>query len=78
MANSGHSYQVASQLVNQTVPDAAGNVIVGSYIYFLTGDGNTGVIFVPDNLLTEAHVKQELQAATRKLDRIGRLAESFS
>ena len=78
MATKGHSYQVVSQIVNQVVNDNAGNTIVGSYINFMTGDGNTGTIFVPDNLLTVEHVKEELQAAARKIDNIGRLTETFS
>jgi hypothetical protein len=77
MAAGRHSYQVTKVVPNQTVPDALGNVQVGSYIDFLTGDGNTGVIFVPDNLLNEQHVKNTLREAARKLDRISNLQEQF-
>lgn len=75
MAGSGHSWQVTDIITNQTVPNGAGNVVVGSYVYFITGDGNQGSVFIQDTRFTEHNVQTAVREAARKLDRIGRLAE---
>lgn len=75
MAGSDHSWKITDVVTGQTVPNGAGNVVVGSYVYFFTGDGNQGSVFIPDTRFTEHHVQQAVREAARKLDRIGRLAE---
>jgi hypothetical protein len=71
MAGIEVTWQVTSQTVDQTTNDAAGNTLVGSYIYYQTGRGNTGVVFVPKNLLTEDHVKKVIHEDAKTLDTIG-------
>lgn len=72
-----HSYEITSQAPDQTTIGDAGNVIVGTYVYFITGDGNSGVVFIPNNLFNEDHVKATVRAAVRRIDRIGKLSEQF-
>jgi hypothetical protein len=78
MAASAYSYSVTAQIVNQTVNDDAGNTLVGSYITFRTGKGNTGVVFIPDNLRTVEHVKNTVRANARLIDDIGAIAETYN
>jgi hypothetical protein len=70
------SWNITSQVNGQTVNDNAGNTIVGAYIYFRTGEGNQGVVFVPDNQRTEAKVKEVVHAEAQLIDGIGRLAQT--
>lgn len=69
------SWRVTSQVVDQTTIDAAGNVIVGSYIYYTTGEGNKGVVFVPNNKRTAKSVQAAIHADAMLLDEIGQLFE---
>jgi len=75
VATSGYAWAITSQVADQTRNDKAGNTQVGSLIYFTTGDGNDGVVFVPDNLLTTKHVTQVVRAQAKLIDDIGRLTE---
>lgn len=78
MASMRHSYQITGTIPDQTRLGGANNVIVGTLIYFLTGAGNSGVVFIPDNLLSEHHVKETVRAEVRKIDTLNALAEEFS
>lgn len=78
MAGQQYSYTITSQVTGQTVNDSNGNTVVGSYVYFVTGAGNSGVVFVPDNLLTVKHVRESVQAQAKLLDDIGALSETFT
>lgn len=77
MEGPGHSWRITRQIVDQTTNDDAGNTVVGAYIYFVTGDGNTGVVFIPNNLLNHDHVKATVKAQAKTLDTIGRLHENM-
>jgi hypothetical protein len=77
MAGIEVTWQVTSQQVDQTVNNAAGNTEVGSYIYYATGRGNSGVVFIPNNLLpNRTHVKQVIHASAKLLDEIGMLTHN--
>jgi hypothetical protein len=71
-----YTWQITSQQTGQTVLDAAGNVIQGSYVYYTTGQGNQGVIFIPDNLRTTKYVAAQVAAQAKLLDDIGNLTGS--
>lgn len=75
MATPNYAWQITRQEADQTRNDASGNVQIGSNIYFTTGQGNQGVVFVPDNLLTINHVKATVRAAAKLMDDIGVLSE---
>ena len=70
MAPSNLAYRVTRQVADQTRNDDSGNVVVGSLIYFTTGLGNQGVVFIADNLLTVKHVKETVAAQAALMDSI--------
>lgn len=73
-------WKVTSQVTDQTQVDAAGNTITGVVVYFTTGDGNQGNVFVPNRLYTARHVatiKTMIRDAATLLDQVGGLAENF-
>ena len=67
------TWQVTAQASNQTTINAASNVIEGVIVYFITGDGFEGSVFIPNTQFTEARVKAAIDEAAVKLDRVGRL-----
>jgi hypothetical protein len=77
MASSG--YQVTSQLMNQVRNTDTGNTVEGNYIYFVTTDGNSGVVFVPTAIYaSQSKVKMLLSEQANLIDAIGRLSEPAS
>lgn len=78
MATQQYGWTITSQQNNQTVNDDANNTVVGAYIYFRTNDGNTGAVFVPDNLRTVKHVEAVVTAEAKLIDDIGRLKMNAS
>lgn len=74
MATKDTPWVITSQIHDQTRNDAAGNTLVGALIYFTTGNGNQGVVFVTDNLLTTKHVVTVVQAQANLIDDIGALS----
>lgn len=68
------SYQVIRQepdTYDFTVP---GNPVLGVQVYFSTGGGNTGSVFIPHSKYTPAHVRQIVGAAARTIDEVGNLS----
>lgn len=72
--NLHHSgWRVTSQLYDQVSINAAGLAITGVQIFFITGDGNEGSVFVAQNHYNEKVVKPAINAAAGLLDTIGAL-----
>jgi hypothetical protein len=72
MAHSG--WRVTSQATDQIENTDAGKTEVGVRIYFVTGDGNEGSIFVANRHYGDKkHVKNRLHAAAQQIDEIGAL-----
>lgn len=65
-----HSWQVTSVVGDQVIPTQAGQTITGSYVYFLTGDGNEGSVFVPNAIFNHDTVERMVREAAIKLDRV--------
>lgn len=75
MAGSG--WQVTSQLMNQVRNTSTGNTVEGNYIYFITNDGNSGVVFVPTSIYAnKKKVKELLSAQANLVDEVGALFEA--
>jgi hypothetical protein len=72
------SWQVERVVTDQTINTAAGDTIVVNYVYFVTGDGNHGVIYCPTDTFNKAHVAKLIRPAARELDDVAALAENFS
>jgi hypothetical protein len=67
-------WRVVSQLTDQVIVTAAGQAITGVQIFFITGDGNEGSIFVANNHYTLKAVKPLIHAAAAQIDTVGVLA----
>lgn len=71
----GHSgWTVTAQVTDQIINTNAGQSVVGTYVYFITGDGNEGSVFVPDVHYSAAKVKAMIEAKADLLDSVSRLA----
>jgi hypothetical protein len=71
-----YTWQVTSQLTDQQTINGAGNVITGVRVYFITGQGNEGVVFVPDTIYNTKSAREMIAANARTLDDVGNLAQS--
>lgn len=69
------SWQVTGQVTDQVASNNAGRTITGVIVYFVTGEGNEGSIFVPNNLYSKDYVHKHVHEAAAKLDEVGNLVE---
>lgn len=72
------SWTVTSQVTDQVIVTNAGQTVVGTYIYFTTGGGNNGNVFVPDEHYSAKKVREMVQVKANLIDEIGRLAHDGS
>lgn len=76
-ANVHHSgWRVTSQLTDQVIITEAGKAVTGVQIFFITGNGNEGSIFVANNHYTPKVVRPALHAAAQQIDTIGQMASN--
>lgn len=74
MANS--TWEVTNQLTNQVKNTPTGGTVEGTYIYFVTGEGNADAIFVPANIYpNKKKVHALLRTAADLVDEIGALTD---
>lgn len=64
------SWAVTGQVTDQVRVTDAGQTIEGVQVYFTTGEGQTGSVFVPDTQYTEAKVRQMIEARANRLDAV--------
>lgn len=64
---------VTSQLTDQVIVTAAGQAVTGVQIFFITGDGNEGSVFIANNHYTTKVVKEAIRAQAAAIDTIGKL-----
>lgn len=69
-----YSWEITAQATNQVTVNQASNVVEGVIVYFRTGEGNEGSVFVPNAVYNVTRVKAMVSEAARKLDDVGRLA----
>jgi hypothetical protein len=74
MANS--SWTVTSQQTGQTINDDAGNTVVGTYVFFTTGQGNKGSVFIPDAKYGTKYVAEQVRERANLIDAVGNLSEN--
>ena len=70
---SGAGWIVTGQDPDQLIITNAGKPIGGTRVYFATGDGNTGSVFVDDGHYHPKPVHAALHAKAALVDEIGRL-----
>ena len=54
-----------------------GSSAIGTLVYFETGEGNDGSVFIPDNRLNTKVARQMLAAAAMLRDEIGALEGTY-
>lgn len=64
-------WRVTSQLTDQVIVTQAGQAVTGVQIFFTTGDGNEGSVFVAQNHYNPKTVKPLIHAQAGLIDTIG-------
>lgn len=64
------SWQVTGDTPDQYDFNSAGNPVIGHQITFLTGDGNRGSVFVPQDHYNARYVRTVVHAEAAKVDEI--------
>lgn len=64
---------VTSQLTDQVIVTAAGQAVTGVQIFFTTGQGNEGSVFIADNHYNPKVVVPAIHAQAGLIDTIGQL-----
>jgi len=68
-------WRVTSQVHDQVIPTDAGQAVTGSYVYFVTNNGNQASVFVPDATFSVEQVKRQVKDRAKLVDDIGELQE---
>lgn len=68
------TWTVTGQASDQFEVDGAGNPVSGYRVSFLTGAGNRGSVFVPEDHYSPATVRTLIQARANLMDEVGTLA----
>jgi len=71
------SYTVTSQATDQYDFTAPGNPVLGTIVYFTTGEGNSGSVFVPQARYTAANVHKLVAGAAKSLDEVGAITGTY-
>lgn len=70
------TWQVTGQN-EQTQIDPGGNPVKGVTVFYTTGQGHTGSVFVPYAQYNQANVRNLIQAAATQMDSIGALTSQI-
>lgn len=68
------SWTVTGQLDNQYSVDGSGQPILGHVISFITGGGERGSVFIPEDKYTVGNVERAIKAKAEIVAAVGRLA----
>jgi len=71
-------WQVVRQAPDQYDPNNLSNPVTGVIVYFVTGDGNEGSVFVPHTRYTAHNVQLAVAAQAKVVDDIGRLSHGMT
>lgn len=71
-------WQVTGQATDQVINTQSGQTIVGVQVFFITGEGWEGSVFVPQTIYSNKEkVREMIRHAARQLDEVGGLAEGI-
>ena len=75
----GSGWVITGQLANQIRNTPTSGTVEGTYIYFVTGDSNAGVVFVPDAVYPhKKRVREMIHAQATLMDEIGAFEDPFT
>ncbi len=75
MAGSG--WKITAQLTDQVENTPSGQTLIGVRVYFITGNGNEGSVFVPNQQYSAKNVHSRVRRSAIELDEIGAMSENF-
>jgi len=64
------TYTVTRQAPDQYDFSAPGDPVIGTVVYFVTGDGNQGSVFVPNSQYRVATVRTMVAAKAKLIDEV--------
>lgn len=71
MANPG--WRVTGQVSDQVQVTQAGATVTGVIVYFITGEGNEGSVFIANQHYNVKNVEKAVHAQAQLIDQVGRL-----
>jgi hypothetical protein len=71
------SWKVTGQVHDQVIPTDAGQALTGTYVYFVTGLGETASVFVEDKVYGIDTVKHAVQEHARRVDDVRELTGTY-
>ena len=69
------TWVITGQATDQVINTPSNQTVVGVTVYFLTGDGNEGSVFIPNNLYNPTNVHKRVHEKAMTLDAVGALTE---
>lgn len=73
----GLSWEVESVKTDQTINTPSNDTVVGAYVYFVTGEGNHGAVFLSNDKFNSANVTAAIHREAKKLDDISNLSHNM-
>lgn len=67
-----HGWKITDQAADQIQNTRAGNTVTGVIVYFITGDGNEGSVFIANQHYNVKNVRTAVEAQARLMDEVGR------
>jgi len=71
------SWQTERVVTDQVINTPSGDTVVGNQVYYVTGEGNHGVVFIPIDKWNAKHVTETVRASAKLLDEIAALSEGM-
>lgn len=67
-------WRITDQVTDQVQNTRAGATVTGVMVYFTTGEGNEGSVFIANQHYNAKHVRSAVQAQANLIDEIGGLS----
>lgn len=77
MADRIRTWQVTGQVHDQVIPTDAGQALTGTYVYFVTGIGETASVFIEDKVYSKQEVIERVKAHAQRVDDVRILSGTY-
>lgn len=67
------AWRITGQVTDQVVNTQAGATVTGTIVYYVTGEGNEGSVFVANQHYNVKNVRKAVHESAALLDEVGRL-----
>jgi len=75
VASKIRAWRITGQVHDQVVPTDAGQTLTGTYVYFVTGLGESASVFVEDKVYSVEVVKTAVSHKAKLVDDVRELSE---